>query len=105
MGCMVPREKTHYEVLGLGHDATPEEIKKAYRKLALVLHPDKRGADVSENEANDRFQRLVLAYRVSDGASATSGVTRGGGGRVRVRLLPARGPEFPFDSLWTAPWW
>ena len=58
------KEKSHYEVLGVPHDATADEVKKAYRKLALQLHPDKRGADVTEDEANERFQRLVLAYKV-----------------------------------------
>jgi hypothetical protein len=57
--------KSHYEVLGVGHDATQEEIKKAYRKLALVLHPDKRGPDTTEEEASDKFQALALAYKVS----------------------------------------
>jgi hypothetical protein len=64
MGFMAKKDKSHYEILGVAHDATPEEIKKAYRKLALVLHPDKRGADTSEEEASDKFQRLVLAYKV-----------------------------------------
>ena len=64
MGFMQKKVKSHYEVLGVAPDATADELKKAYRKLALVLHPDKRGADVTEEEANDRFQRVVQAYKV-----------------------------------------
>lgn len=50
----------HYEVLGVDRGATPEEIKKAYRRLARELHPDVNpGAD-----AADRFKDVTHAYDV-----------------------------------------
>lgn len=47
-----------YETLGLSKDASPEEIKSAYRKRASETHPDKVGGDGSE------FKELALAYQV-----------------------------------------
>lgn len=46
---------THYEVLGVAESATPDEIKRSYRKLASVHHPDK-GGDTA------RFQEIQVAY-------------------------------------------
>lgn len=53
--------KSHYEVLGVERDADQDEIKRAYRKLTLQWHPDKRPNDP---EADDRFKMIVLAYEV-----------------------------------------
>jgi len=50
----------HYQVLGVARDATPEEIKKAYRKMARQLHPDVNPSA----EASDRFKEVSRAYDV-----------------------------------------
>lgn len=49
----------YYEILGVQRDATPEQIKKAYRRLAREHHPDVAG-DVGE----DRFKDVARAYEV-----------------------------------------
>jgi len=51
----------YYEVLGVSRQATPEEIKKAYRRLARQYHPDQNHGD---DEAEARFKEVALAYEV-----------------------------------------
>lgn len=53
-----------YQVLGLAKTATAAEIKKAYRKLALVHHPDKNNQQDDNKDALRNFQELVYAYGV-----------------------------------------
>ena len=50
----------HYKVLGVEQGASEEEIKKAYRRLALQLHPDKN----KEEDAEEKFKELAEAYAV-----------------------------------------
>jgi molecular chaperone DnaJ len=54
-------KRDYYEVLGVGRDASPEEIKKAYRRLALKYHPDRNPGD---KEAEERFKEASEAYQV-----------------------------------------
>lgn len=53
--------KNYYEVLGVSKTATPEDIKKAYRTLALKYHPDRNPGDKSSEE---KFKELAAAYGI-----------------------------------------
>lgn len=54
-------EKDWYAVMGVSYDSTDEEIKKAYRKKALDLHPDR---NPNNPEKEKQFKELVEAYKV-----------------------------------------
>jgi molecular chaperone DnaJ len=59
--------KTLYDVLGVSDDASEEEIKSAFRRLAKKYHPDV--AEVDKKESEEIFKRIIAAYDVlSDSA-------------------------------------
>src|SRR5437016_288435 len=80
-------ERDFYQILGVAKTSSPEELKKAYRKLALEYHPDRN----KTKDAEDKFKEINRAYEVlSDpqkrqqydqfGTSAFEGGAPGSGG-------------------------
>lgn len=58
---MATAKRDYYEVLGVERRCTPEELKKAYRKLAMQYHPDRNPGDP---QAEERFKEVGEAYAV-----------------------------------------
>ena len=54
-------KRDYYEVLGVQRTATVDDIKKAYRKLAIKFHPDKNPGD---SDAEEKFKEAAEAYGV-----------------------------------------
>lgn len=54
-------QSDYYEVLGVGRDADENELKKAYRKLAMKYHPDR---NVGDTKAEERFKNIKEAYEI-----------------------------------------
>ncbi len=58
-------KRDYYEVLGVERSATEQELKQAYRRLAIKYHPDKNPGD---HEAEERFKEIAEAYQVLSSA-------------------------------------
>lgn len=54
-----------FEVLGLSQYADAEQIKRAYHRLALRIHPDKVAGEEAKAEAQKRFHQLTFAYETA----------------------------------------
>ena len=58
-------KRDYYDVLGVSKSATPDQIKSAYRKLAVKYHPDKNKGDKA---SEDKFKEASEAYHVLSNA-------------------------------------
>ena len=69
------RKRDYYEILGVDRDITGEDLKRAYRKLAVKFHPDKNPGDA---EAEEKFKELGEAYEVLSDESKRAAYDRYG---------------------------
>lgn len=86
-------KRDYYEILGVSKTATADEIKKAYRKVAMKYHPDKNPGD---KEAEEKFKEAAEAYEVLSDANKRQQYDRfghagmrgnvGGGGAGGMRM-------------------
>ncbi|NPD81061.1 molecular chaperone DnaJ [Prevotella sp. PINT] len=59
-------KRDYYEVLGVGKQASADEIKKAYKKLAIKYHPDRQAgkSETEKKDAEDKFKEAAEAYSI-----------------------------------------
>ena len=86
------RKRDYCDILGVGLDASDEEIRRAFRKLALEYHPDRN----KEAGAEERFKEIYEAYQALSDIGERGG--QAGEGEVRCDMCMGRGEII---SRWT----
>jgi molecular chaperone DnaJ len=95
-------KRDYYDLLGVDHSASPEEIKKAYRRLAHQYHPDKNPEDPG---AEELFKRITAAYDILHDVRKRAAYDRRGAAMGGRGFGGFRGPEDfssrgdPFDDF------
>src|SRR5690242_11281478 len=81
-------KRDYYEVLGVKREASEDEIKKVYRKLAMQYHPDR---NPDNPKAEERFKEIKEAYEVLCDADKRSAYDRFGHAGVDAHAAGAAG--------------
>jgi len=96
----MPTKRDYYETLGVDRDATDEEIKKAFRKLAFEYHPDHNRGD---DGAEEKFKKVNEAYEVLSDADKRAAYDRyGHGGGEGLFGQGFEGFDFGFGDIFDA---
>src|SRR2546430_17537366 len=89
-------KRDYYEILGIDRNASDEEIKKSYRKLAIKFHPDKNPGDKT---AEEKFKEIGEAYEALSDPQTRAAYDQYGHAAFDPRLRGARAGGFhdPFE--------
>jgi molecular chaperone DnaJ len=94
----MPTNRDYYDILGVGRDATEEDIKKAYRRLARQYHPDMN----KEPGAEERFKEINEAYQVLSDPEKRAAYDRFGHAGLQGFDMNAGFEGFPFTDIFDA---
>ena len=83
-------KKDFYEALGVARNASDDEIKKAYRKMAMKYHPDRNQGDKAK-EAEEKFKEIKEAYEILSDSNKRAAYDRFGHAGVDPNMAGARG--------------
>ncbi len=89
-------KRDYYDVLGVNRDASDDEIKKAYRKLAMKYHPDR---NPDNKEAEDKFKEAKEAYEILSDAQKKAAYDRYGHAGVDPSMGAGPGGAQGFDGF------
>jgi molecular chaperone DnaJ len=89
-------KRDFYEVLGVSRTASPDELKKAFRKLAMQYHPDKNPGD---KRAEEKFKEINEAYEVLSDADKRKGYDQFGHIGAQSGFRPGQNPFEGFGGF------
>lgn len=94
----IDKDKDYYKILGVDEKANEDEIKKAYRRMSMLHHPDKNG---NTDESKQKFQELNNAYEILSEPNKRrtyDNLRRGGGGGGGIPFGGGGNAFFPFGA-------
>ena len=90
----MPTKRDYYEILGVSKNASAEELKKSYRKLALEWHPDRNKSP----QANEKFKEINEAYAVLSDTEKRSAYDQFGHSAFQPGMGGGRPGQGPFGG-------